>query len=99
MKKLLVCLVLLVFVVTAVSAIDLSMVRSVNRAVKPYVEQWGEYNYYCLFCHPWYGCSVGFSWRDEQGVALHYVIFAYVDDEWAVYEASEELIQLIPGTS
>jgi len=91
MKKIFACVLLLIFVATAVFAVDLLNPRPLKRAVQPYVEQWGEYNFYIIYCHPWEGMTAGFSWWDEFGQALHYVIFVYIDGEWILFEASEEL--------
>jgi hypothetical protein len=96
MKKLLVCVLLLVVVAGMVSAVDLLNTRPLKKAVQPYVEKWGEYNYYIILMHPWEGMFAGFSWWDDQGQALHYVIFIYLNNEWILGEASEEL-QEIPA--
>jgi len=74
-----------------VSAVDLFNPRPLKRAVQPYVEQWGEYGGYQIVSHPVQGMVAGFFWHDEMGQITKYVIFVFVDGDWAVYEASEEL--------
>ena len=40
------------------------------------------------------GTAAGFVWLDALGQIARYVIFAYWDGEWAVYEASGELVEI-----
>ena len=94
MKRVLVCIVLLAFVATAVFAVDLLNVRPLQRAVRPYVEQWGEYSRYIIDDDDAQGMLAAFQWWDEWGQPVRWVVFAYIDGAWEVYEASEELVQI-----
>ena len=94
MKRVLVLFVLLCLVATAVFAVDLINPRPLRRAVQPYVEAWGPYDGYNIISDEVKGTAAGFVWLDALGQIARYVIFAYWDGEWAVYEASGELVEI-----
>jgi len=94
MKKIFLCVLLLVLVASVVSAVDLFNPRQLKRAVQPYVQEWGEYGGYQIICHPVQGTAAGFFWHDEFGQITKWAVFAYIDEDWILYEASEELQKL-----
>jgi len=94
MKKILLCVLVLLMVAAMVSALDIVNTRPLKRAVQPYVEAWGPYYGYHIAADEVLGTAAGFVWLDSFGQTAHYVIFAYSDGEWVVYEASGELVEM-----
>ena len=93
MKKILLCVLVLLMVAAMVSALEFVNTRPLKRAVKPYVEAWGPYYGYSILSDEVKGTAAGFVWLDALGQIAHYVIFAYWDGEWVLYEASGELLE------
>ena len=94
MKKILLCVLVLLMVAAMVSALEIVNVRPLKRAIQPYVEAWGPYYGYNILSDEVKGTAAGFVWLDALGQIARYVIFAYWDGEWAVYEASGELVEI-----
>lgn len=93
MKKILIITLILLFVATVVFSVDVLNTRSLKKAVQPYVEQWGECNRYIIDDDDVGGLVVVFAWWDEWGRVMRWVTFQYVDDQWEMLEASEELVK------
>ena len=93
MKKILLCVLVLLMVAAMVSALEIVNTRPLKRAVQPYVEAWGPYYGYHIASDEVQGTAAGFIWLDGFGQTAHYVIFAYWDGEWVLYEASGELLK------
>jgi len=93
MKKILLCVFILLMVAAMLSALEIVNVRPLKRIVKPYVEAWGPFSRYMIVDSEVEGTAAGFFWMDSFNQTLHYVVFAYWDGEWVLYEASEELLE------
>jgi len=93
MKKILLCVLILLMVAAMVSALDLPNARPLKRAVQPYVEAWGPYSRCVIVVCEISGTSAGFAWWDAYGQVIHFVMFSYMDDEWILYDASGEIVE------
>ena len=93
MKKILLCVLILLMVAAMVSALELVNTRPLKRAVEPYVEAWGSFSRCVIVVCELNGTSAGFGWWDAYGEVIHFAIFAYIDGEWILAEASGELVE------